>query len=92
MAQCDGTVWGKALDPVWRFRTCLRCTQSNSISYFDFLAPCFPIFEESGVLNKMKNKEQIPDNFLINLYAYTLSYWDFSQTLSLYPSQDQDYA
>lgn len=71
---------------------CLHCTQSDSISYFDFLAPCFPIFEESSVLNKMKNKEQIPDNFLINLYAYTLSYWDFSQTLSVYPSQDQDYA
>jgi hypothetical protein len=62
------------------------------ISYFDFLAPCFPIFEESCLRNKIKNKEQLPESFLINLYAYTLPYWDFGQTLALYPRPDQDYA
>jgi hypothetical protein len=66
--------------------------KSDMISYFDFLAPCFPLFEESCLRNKIKNKEQLPESFLINLYAYTLSYWDFSQTLALYPRPDQDYA
>lgn len=66
--------------------------KSDIISYNDFLAPCLPIFEESCVRSKLKNKEQLPESFLINLYAYTLSYWDFSQTLALYTRPDQDYA
>lgn len=40
----------------------------------------------------MKNKEQLPESLMINLYAYTLSYWDFSQTLALYHRPDHDYA
>ena len=58
--------------------------------YFDFLAPCFPIFEEACLREKLKNKEKLPESFLINLYAYTLSYWDFSQTLAVYRRPDQD--
>ena len=66
--------------------------QANISSYFDMLAPCFPIFEESCVRSKMKSKEKLPESFLINLYAYTLSYWDFSQTLAVHAKPDQDYA
>ena len=67
-------------------------SESNMTSYFDLLAPCFPIFEESFVRNKMKNKENLAESSLINLHAYALSYWDFGQTLALYPKPDQDYA
>jgi predicted hotdog family 3-hydroxylacyl-ACP dehydratase len=71
---------------------CMLRVKSDIVSYDDFLAPCFPIVEESSVRIKLKNKEQLPESFLINLYAYTLSYWDFSQTLALYTRPDQDNA
>lgn len=40
----------------------------------------------------MKHREELPPSFLCNLFAFTLSYWDFSQTLSVYSKPDQDYA
>ena len=43
------------------------------------------------MLEKAK-AQALPQSFVINLYAYILSYWDFSQLLSLYPKPDQDYA
>lgn len=92
MAQCTGAIRRQAFGAVWLTRKRMRCLVSDRFSYFDFLAPCFPIFEESRVRDKIKNKDELRESFLINLYAYTLSYWDSSQTLALYPRPDQDYA
>ena len=60
--------------------------------YFENLHCAFPVMDESCIMDRRKSKEQMPPSFLCNFYAYILFHWDSSQTLSLYPKPDQDYA
>jgi hypothetical protein len=61
-------------------------------NFYENVHPAFPFTEESCVVSRLKTRHQIPSNFLANLVAHALFYWDLSPALSAYARPDQDFA
>lgn len=61
-------------------------------NFFENVHPAFPFTEEHCVVSRLKTRHQIPQNFLVNLVAHALFYWDLSPALANYARPDQDFA
>jgi Fungal specific transcription factor domain len=61
-------------------------------AFYENVHPAFPITEEPCVAARLKEHSQLPQNFLINLIAHSLFYWDLSPALASHARPNQDFA
>ena len=61
-------------------------------NFYENVHPAFPFTEEHCVVSRLKTRHQIPANFLVNLVAHALFYWELSPALANYARPDQDFA
>lgn len=61
-------------------------------NFFENVHPSFPFVDEHSIVSRLKQRHQIPQNFLVNLIANALFYWELSPALTNYARPDQDFA
>jgi hypothetical protein len=61
-------------------------------NFYDNVHPAFPFSDEQCVVSRLKTRHQIPQNYLVNLVANALFYWDLSPSLAGYARPDQELA
>lgn len=61
-------------------------------NYFEHVSPCYPLTDEEYIMTRIKNRNTLPQTFLVLLVSHALFYWDLSPTLAAYPRPSQDLA
>lgn len=61
-------------------------------NYYDHAHPCYPVTDEDCVMARIKDRNSLPQPFLVNLVSQALFYWDVSPALAIHARPDQDAA
>jgi len=83
---CSRNLPGELLEQVEPFLDKVLAT------YYEHVNPCYPVTEEEYVMNRLKDRNQLPQTFLVNVVAHSLFYWDLSSALGTHARPDQDFA
>lgn len=61
-------------------------------SFYENVHPAFPVTEEHCLVSRLKDRQMVPQTFLVNLVANALFYWDLSPALANHARPSQDFA